>query len=317
MANVVVLGGSGFIGTALCRNLINSRHNVVIGDIQKSQAFPDRWRNCNVADLTMLRDTLKDCDTVVNLAAVHSDDVRPKSRYYEVNVGGARNCCVVAEELGIDKIIFTSTVAIYGFADEQVDEGFPPRPFNDYGRSKADAEEIYKAWQAKGEDRSLVILRPTAVFGPGNRGNVYNLLRQIANRRFIMVGDGTNRKSLAYVGNVAACLEYLTQYAPGLHIFNYADTPDLTMNELVILVKKALGQPATVGPRIPYAVGLIIGSVLDLFTLILRRTFPVSRIRIKKFTANSRFTSSSLKKTNFDPPFSLVQGLRETIRHDF
>ena len=54
--------------------------------------------------------------------------------------------------------------------------------------------------------RSLVIVRPAAVFGEGNRGNVYQLLRQIASRRFVMVGSGHNRKSMAYVGNVSALL---------------------------------------------------------------------------------------------------------------
>ena len=51
---------------------------------------------------------------------------------------------------------------------------------------------------------SLIIVRPTVIFGEGNRGNVYNLFKQIASNKFLMVGDGNNKKSLAYIGNVVA-----------------------------------------------------------------------------------------------------------------
>ena len=78
--------------------------------------------------------------------------------------------------------------------------------------------------------RSLVIVRPTVVFGEGNRGNVYNLLRQIASRRFLMFGDGRNKKSMAYVENVAAFIEYSLSFKKGVHIYNYIDKPDFDMN---------------------------------------------------------------------------------------
>ena len=74
--------------------------------------------------------------------------------------------------------------------------------------------------------KTLVIIRPTVVFGEGNRGNVFNLMNQIAKNRFMMVGSGTNRKSMAYVENVAAFLEYSLSFQSGLHVHNYVDKPD-------------------------------------------------------------------------------------------
>jgi nucleoside-diphosphate-sugar epimerase len=80
---------------------------------------------------------------------------------------------------------------------------------------------VYKAWQEKDpENRKLVIVRLTVVFGEQNRGNVYNLFRQIASGKFMMIGDGTNRKSMAYVENVAAFLEYSLGFENGVHIYN-------------------------------------------------------------------------------------------------
>ena len=78
-----------------------------------------------------------------------------------------------------------------------------PRPFNDYGRTKFAAEKVLKEWQAGFSDRSLTIVRPTVIFGEKNRGNVYNLLKQIAHGPFVMIGNGKNKKAMAYVGNVA------------------------------------------------------------------------------------------------------------------
>ena len=133
--------------------------------------------------------------TIINLAAVHRDDVRPLSRYDDVNVQGAKNICEAARKHEINQIIFTSSVAVYGFAPTDTDESGEFNYFNDYGRTKFMAEQVYKAWQEEDpKSRTLVILRPTVIFGEGNRGNVYNLLRQIAARKFLMFGDGKNIK---------------------------------------------------------------------------------------------------------------------------
>ena len=197
-------------------------------------------------------DQLAKVSTIINLAAVHRDDVRPLSRYDDVNVQGAKNVCEAARKHGINKIIFTSSVAIYGFAPADTDESGEANYFNDYGRTKYLAEQVYKAWQAEDpESRTLVIVRPTVIFGEGNRGNVYNLLRQIASRRFVMFGDGTNRKSMAYVENVVAFIEYSLSFEPGLHIYNYIDKPDFDMNTLISGARKTLFGKTNVGLRLP------------------------------------------------------------------
>ena len=103
-------------------------------------------------------------------------------------------------------LVFTSSVAVYGFAAPDTDEKGPLHPFNDYGRTKMEAEEVYQEWLKGGTGRMLTIVRPTVVFGPRNRGNVYNLLRQMASGRFAMVGSGKNVKSMAFVENVASFL---------------------------------------------------------------------------------------------------------------
>ena len=183
-------------------------------------------------DREALHHACRGCDVLYNLAAEHRDDVRPVELYQQVNVVGAERTCEVAEHLGIERLIFTSTVAVYGLHEGEADETAATRPFNEYGRTKLEAEQMFQAWAERGAGRSLTIVRPTVVFGPDNRGNVYTLLEQIARGRAVVVGDGRNRKSMAYVENVAGALVHALTFGPGVHVFNYADKPDLDMNEL-------------------------------------------------------------------------------------
>jgi nucleoside-diphosphate-sugar epimerase len=315
---VSVIGGSGFIGTRLIRRL-NQNHALQLHIVDKvrSQVFPKQTTVADVRSIEQLRSSIREYDVIVNLAAEHRDDVRPLSLYDDVNVGGARNICNVAREKSVQTIVFTSSVAVYGFATIRPNESGDICPFNDYGRTKYEAEQVFIAWQAEEPlERTLVIIRPTVVFGEQNRGNVYNLLRQIALGKFVMVGNGENRKSMAYVENVAAFIEYSMSFKPGVHIYNFIDKPDFTMNQLVVSVKRILGQGEKIGLRLPYAVGYAIGKGFDFFAAVIGKPFPISSIRVKKFCANSVY-NTAIDETGFVPPVPLAKALEQTIWHEF
>jgi len=316
--NIKLIGGSGFIGTRLFRRLeSNARMSVSIFDKNPSSAYPDSVIIGDVRSLRSLQENISDGDTIINLAAEHRDDVRPLTLYDEVNVGGAQNICTVARERGVSRIIFTSSVAVYGFAPIGTDESGKIAPFNNYGRTKYEAEQVFKDWQSEAPtERTIVIIRPTVMFGEQNRGNVYNLLRQIASGRFVMVGNGENRKSMAYVENIAAFIEYSLSFKPGVHIYNFIDKPDFTMNQLVGSVKRILGQTEKIGLRMPYAAGYAIGKGFDLVAAITGKRLAISSIRVKKFCANSVY-NTAIDETGFVPPVPLAKALEQTIRHEF
>lgn len=318
-----LIGGSGFIGQALLPRLIESGWTVRIIDIVEPAKLPERseFQRADVTDRQQMVEALRGCQLVINLAAAHRDDIRPISLYHDVNVNGATNVCDAASEVGIDNIIFTSSVAIYGLQDGVPDETSPAKPFNLYGQSKWEAEGVYRGWQDEANDRRrLLIVRPTVVFGPGNRGNVYNLLRQVASGRFLMIGSGENCKSMAFVKNVAAFLEHMAgrlDASPGTFVYNYCDKPDLNMNVLIATIKEALGGSETTGLRLPYAFGMMIASVFDVAAALTGRTFPISRVRVQKFCANTIFAADKLKETDFTSPCSLKQALLDTIAYEF
>ena len=312
---ISVIGGSGFVGTNLCRALTLKQQDFEILDLKMSREFPDKCKIADVRDLSSLMLSITG-DVVINLAAVHRDDVRNKSEYQRTNVDGAANVAAACEELGIKKIVFTSSVAVYGFAEPGTDEGGKINPFNEYGRTKFEAEEKLRAWHSQG-DRELIIVRPTVIFGEGNRGNVYNLLNQIASGKFLMVGRGQNKKSMAYVGNVVAFLERTLQTELKYGVFNYVDTPDLTMNGLVSQVREKLHSKPGVGLRLPYWLGLVLGYLADVVARVTGKNLPVSSLRIRKFTASTEFATDKSSLDGFVAPYSLQDGISKTLQSEF
>lgn len=312
---ITVIGGSGFVGTNLCKQLSLKQQDFEIIDIKMSNQFPDKCKIGDVRDINALRQTITG-NIIVNLAAVHRDDVRDKSEYQRTNVGGAENIASVCEEKGIEKIVFTSTVAVYGFAEPGTGEDGEINPFNEYGRTKFEAEEKLRAWQSKRQN-SLLIIRPTVIFGEGNRGNVFNLLNQIASGKFVMVGKGENKKSMAYIQNVVAFLEKCISTEQRYGVFNYVDTPDMTMNELVRQVRAKLKGKNSVGLRLPYWLGMILGKMADLVSALTGKNLPVSSIRVKKFASSTEFKSAKTSLGQFEAPFTLSQGIERTLQSEF
>jgi GlcNAc-P-P-Und epimerase len=315
--NILVTGGSGFIGTNLVTDLLGRGHNVTIYDERQSETYPDHCIVGDVRDKEKLAHSVYAVDAVYHLAAEHRDDVHPASLYYDVNVGGAENLVHALKKNGVRQLIFTSTVAVYGLNSGVSDEDSPVNPFNDYGKSKYKAETIFNEWVDSDPTHCLITIRPTVIFGEKNRGNVYNLLHQLSSGKFIMVGKGVNRKSMGYVLNLTSFLSALLKSEPGRFVYNYADKPDLSMNELLKIFHNLIGKNHNNKFKIPYALGLMGGYCFDLLAKATGKTYPISSIRIKKFCADTVIDAGKLQKTGFAPPYTLAEGLTRMIKSEF
>ncbi|MDA9201818.1 NAD-dependent epimerase/dehydratase family protein [Flavobacteriaceae bacterium] len=311
----LVIGGSGFVGSFLIKNL--NSYTTLNFDKNPSPFFQDITTIGNILDKENLDKILKDVESVILLAAEHRDDVSPTSLYYDVNVKGTQNVLEAMGNNNVKKLIFTSSVAVYGLNKKNPNEEHKIDPFNHYGKSKLQAEEVIKKWyDSNTKQNSVSIIRPTVIFGERNRGNVFNLLRQISSGKFLMIGKGQNKKSMAYVGNVVAFIkDRLEKQEPGYHVFNYADKPDFNMNELVSVIeqKMKLRVPKI---RIPYFVGIIGGYCFDFLSMVRGKRLSISSVRVKKFCATTQFNSIKSHNT-FNAPYSLKQGLDKTLEHEF
>lgn len=317
--NITMIGASGFVGTRLLDLLKTSEQSYMLKniDLLPSHFFNELTEIGDVRVQEQMDEKLKGADLVVLLAAQHRDDVSPVSLYYDTNVGGMEVTLKAMEKNGIKRIVFFSSVAVYGLNKKNPNEDHPKDPFNHYGKSKWQAEQVLQKWHESHPDWNINIIRPTVIFGERNRGNVYNLLKQIASGKFLMVGSGNNKKSMAYVGNIVAFVKYMIEHCTiGYNVFNYIDKPDFTMNELVLHVEKVLNKriPAT---HFPYWLGMLGGYGFDLLAKLTGKKLTVSSVRVKKFCATTEFDASKVLASGFKAPYTLGEGLARTLEFEF
>lgn len=133
---ILVTGGSGFIGTRPVGELLKADHQVTIFDKNNGSKYPEFTVVDDIREKDALIKAVTGHDVIYHLAAEHADDVRPISLYHDVNVEGAKNLIAAANNAGINKIIFTSSVAVYPLSAGEPDEDSQAAPFNEYGKSK-------------------------------------------------------------------------------------------------------------------------------------------------------------------------------------
>ena len=132
----------------------------------------------------------------------------------------------------------------------------------------------------------------------------------------MMVGSGHNKKSMAYVGNIVEFInKRLVMSEPGHHVFNYSDKPDYNMNELVNLIEKKFNIKIS-KLKIPYFLGMTGGFCFDVISKISGKKLNISSVRVKKFCATTQFDASKAHES-FTPPFSLQEGLDNTLDFEF
>lgn len=315
MMNILITGGSGFVGSNLINALTDS--NVILNiDKNESKWHKSLSKILNINDEENLNKIQFQADLLIHLAAEHRDDVKPKSLYQEVNVEGTKNIIKFAESKNINSIIFFSSVAVYGFADKGTDESGIINPFNDYGSTKWLAEVELNKWYKKDpKKRRLIVIRPTVIFGPRNRGNFYNLIDQVASSRFLMVGRGENFKSLAYIDNVIDFVSKTLELDEGNYCFNFIDKPESNMNMIMSVIYKALGKKK---PKIyvPFFIAYTLAKLLDILSFMSRKQFSISSIRIKKFCSDTSF-ETSVSKIGFKSKYSIEDAIKKTIDYEF
>ena len=316
---ILITGSSGFIGSNLLKLLNSNNHTIISLDknIDKNIICKKRYELDinNIDDIPS--DDANGIDCIIHLAAVHKDNIKPVDLYYKTNYIGTNKVINFASKYKINKIIFTSTVAIYGVDVNGCCENDTPNPFNDYGRSKIMAENKLNEWYKLNKSRTLIIIRPTVVFGPKNRGNVYNLISQINNKKFIMIGKGNNKKSLAFVDNLVMFILVTLDLNKGIFVYNYSDKPDLKIKNLIHQIYNSLNLKKN-RLYIPKYVGLLSGIFLDIFQKIVNHQFNISYIRIKKFTSSSVVSISKLQKDFPDlKNVDLNKAIDLTINADF
>lgn len=306
---ILITGGSGFIGRHFHKALADRR--VINLDLERPE-FPHNATFVR-GDIRIEEDVTRalhgrSVNTIISLAAKHHDFGIGHDEYFDTNEDGTRIICKMASAYEIKQIVFYSSVAVYGLQETISTEDTPPIPDSPYGASKLAGERVLMEWAAEDPARKLLILRPTVVFGPYNKANMFNLIRQIDSGFYFHIGAADNIKSIAYVENIVeATLYLLDRLTPGIHVYNYADEPQLTSRQISTLIAERLGTKVKL--TVPRFLGVMMGLPFDFFIKITGRNLPISTARIRKLSTPTHHSATKLFSEGFQPKYTSIEGL--------
>lgn len=325
--NYIITGGTGFIGTHLT-NLILAEHpdaKVWNLDIVKSGTPNPVVKNYKpaVKDGEKLGSIYVECDVrkpigelpftptaddvIFNFAAVHRTPGHEDIEYFETNIRGAENVCAFAEKFGIKNMVFTSSIAPYGAAEELKEEATLPTPNTPYGISKLVAEKIHVAWHKGGPNRKLTMVRPGVVFGKGENGNFSRLYWSIRKHTFAYPGRKDTIKACVYVKELVRFILWnVEERQTSFDIFNCTFEPAYTIEQIVKTMKRVTGLKQSV-PYIPNAIIMpaavcakLVGSPMG-----------ICPARVKKLQVSTNISGKKMKECGYQFKYTFEEALAD------
>jgi len=302
---VLVTGGTGFVGTALCDRLVAYGH-MVVPAVRSKSGWPHEVVVGNLDASTDWRPALTGCDAVIHLAArvhvMNDASLNPLALYRATNTEATLNLARQAAQAGVKRFVFISTIKVNGEGrDAPYRETDASAPEDAYAISKWEAEQgLLQIAQETGLE--LVILRPPLVYGPGVKANFLRLMQLVQRGWPLPLGAIRNRRSLLYLGNfvdaIRLCVEHPT--AAG-QTFLLDDGQPVSTPELIRALARAMGRPARL-------LGVPV-RVLEFMGVLLGKRAAVARLT-GSLWVDSSFIRSRL---NWTPPYSMESGLAATV----
>lgn len=301
MARAVVFGGAGFIGTHLLRALMaDNRYDDVVSVDLVAPRVPVAGVDYKIADVRqpLVSELCEAPDEIYNLAAVHRTPGHETHEYYETNVAGATHICEFARKKNVAKLVFISSIAVYGPDEAAKSEQSAPAPQSAYGWSKLLAEQIQQSWQQEDETRKLVIARPAVVFGAGENGNFTRLAGALKKGFFLYPGRKDTIKACGYVGELIRSMQYMLHLDEGQSLYNFCYPRAYTIEDICKSFGKAgdLSQPRGVVPLPLMKLASVPFEILNGLGV----KNGINRARIQKLVVSTNIVPEKLIASGYD-----------------
>lgn len=319
MKKVLVTGASGFVGVHLLEALV--AHGIQTTAVYFSSKPENNSSDSSrlvlwiKADLTSedIDNYLAGIDVVFHLAgyAGLGSDPDTANRLNSVNVLVTERIAAAALRAGCRLVYVSSIHAGDAVAGLQMVDETNGLPLTEYGRSKRRAEDILQSLGGQGLD--FTILRPTQLFGEYHRGSVYDLVRVIQRRRFILIGDGLNATNFYYIKDFVHVLLCVAE-SPAARNKTYISAVDpVPLMVLVEEVSKHLGVRMR-SLKISRELGLILGGLCDTIGGLLRINLPLTKQRVWAMTRDVRYSNRRLTEDIGEATlYGTLTGLTRTI----
>lgn len=304
------------VGLPLVNELVKRGHHVSVlvrGKVAP-RLFPPAVEvvRGDLADADALKQAAEGAEWVFHLAAklhINNPGADLRREYEETNVAATARLLELAKQNDAEKFVFFSTICVYGAGDGKkvFDETSEIKPEGFYAETKAAAEKLVLA-----EDFG-VALRLAAVYGSRMKGNYPRLLRAVAKKRFVFIGDGQNRRTTIHQQDAVNAAILAAERAVGGQIYNVTDGKIHRFSEIVAAMSEAVKQkpPKLHLPLFPIRAS--IGAAEDVGKL-LKIKSPVSRALLEKLLEDVAVDGAKIQRElGFEPKFDLTSGWRETV----
>lgn len=315
---ILVTGGTGFTGKALVRRLLNDGHEVVALDYKeglKTQELRDWGAKViigSVTDRDVVEKAMAGVEVVQHLAAAFRELNVDDSYYRRVNVGGTEIVLEEALKRGVKKLIYCSTCGVHGNVDHPpADETAPIQPADYYQQTKYEAEPVALSYVEKG--LPVTILRPAAIYGPGDPERFYMIFKRVARGTFPMFGAGRTLYHPVYIDNLVDAHVLAMKPEAGVgEAYLIADAHYYAIEEIVKKVGEALDVPVKI-PHYPVWPVVAVGHVCEKICKPFNITPPIFPRRVDWYRQNRAFKIDKARRDlGYQPAVELDEGLRKT-----
>lgn len=323
MTRILVTGAGGFLGASLVQELARDGYAVraLVREQSRVESFPPAVETYvgDVRDATGMMKAAADCEGVVHLAGkVHVLDEGQSDaiEYEEVNVGGTKNILEGAVAGGAARLVFASTVKVFGETTSHcVDESVPPSPQTAYARSKWMAEQLVDEYGSSGQ-LTTVSLRLPMVYGPTRKGNLYRMISAIDCGRFPPLPRVERYRSMLHVRNfVQAAKLALRQTRIPRPAYIAADASAYTVTAIYDALRSGLGKgrPRFRMPLWSLKSGAWGGDVIQSVT---GRVVPLNSSTLAKLIEAAWYSPSAfIRDLGYRPSLAFEDAVPELIAH--
>ncbi|MEO7191058.1 MAG: NAD-dependent epimerase/dehydratase family protein [Vicinamibacterales bacterium] len=314
----LVTGATGFTGGHLARRLASAGDQVRVLVRQPAlavelQALGIEVVGGDLTDRDSLRRVIAGADVVYNIAALYREAGLPASAYRAVNADAVAAIVELAAEAGVGRVVHCSTVGVHGDIEHPpANEDAPLKPGDVYQETKLLGEQLGRE-AAERLHQDLVIVRPTGIYGPGDR-RLFKLFGQIAQGRFVMLGTGRHFYHVTHIDDLCDGVRLAgTVEAAAGRTYIIGGGEVTTLADLVRITAEVAGRP---GPRInlPLWPVWLAGAACELACAPLRVSPPLYRRRVDFFRKSRAFDiDRARRELGYAPTVGLREGIRRTL----
>ena len=317
---LLVTGGTGFTGSRLVEYLIDKGHHISVLDNQKGLFYDHLLKKGasiilgSVTDRETVKKSLEDVQGVFHLAAAFRQINASRKTYWDVNVEGTRILCEESLKKPIRKFVYCSTQGIHGdIKNPPGNEDSPIVPVDYYQFTKYEGEKVVKEFSEKG--LKSVIIRPTAIYGPGDPERFLYLFRFARKGKFYMFGSGKAFYHPVYIDNLCDGF-YAAWESDKTHaeVYIIADQEYFTIKELVKKIGQSMGMKVKF-IHLPFFPLYAAACLFEFLYKPFKKSPPLFRRRVDWFRQNRAFKiDKARRELNYSPRIGIEEGLKRTAK---